>query len=91
MVLNKCTTSRLQKSKSNNNYNEKNRTLDSLVVSRMAVVYMQLFLVLNLKARLKCNVGKSSKMKKKILEDKGFTSFFCVDKEDTVSRALTKT
>lgn len=30
-------------------------------------------------------------MKKKILEDKGFTSFFCVDKEDTVSRALTKT
>lgn len=39
--------------------------LDSLIVSKMHVMYMQLFLILNLKAILKCNTGKSSKKKKK--------------------------
>lgn len=45
--------------------------LDSLIASRMAVVYMQLFLILNLKASLKRNIGKSIKIKKKYKKIKG--------------------
>lgn len=72
----------IMKSNSNNSYNFlKNHSLDSLIASRKAVLYIKMFLIL--KDQFKMLHWEKLLNKEKVLEKKGFISFFA-DKEDMV-------
>lgn len=74
------------KSNSNNSYSLSlfflNHSLDSWIASRKAVLYTKMFLIL--KGQFKMLPWEKLLNKEKVLEKKGFISFFSVDKKDMV-------